>query len=332
LRLYHTFRIEKYWLFSFLLLFFKFNATAQTAPVTPGLPVDTVSKARPWKFGGTGTLNFNQVSLSNWATGGQSSVSGLSLVTMTINYKDTRSSWNNTYNFVYGLAKINKERLKKSDDQIDLTSKYGRNISKAWYYAAQLNFRSQFTRTLDKETDVLVSRFFAPAFILTSLGIDYKPRENFSVFLSAVTGKVTIVRDQALADAGAFGVQPARRDTAGAIIPGTGDRFRREFGGYMNARFRTPLMENITFQTQLDLFSNYNQNPRNIDVNWQNTISMKVNKLISASLFTHLIYDDDIMTEIDSDEDGVIDKKGPRIQFKETLGIGLTYKLPNRKK
>ncbi|RDC64645.1 DUF3078 domain-containing protein [Adhaeribacter pallidiroseus] len=324
--------MKKHWLLSCLLLFSFFKVTGQTAPVTVITPVDTVAKARPWKFGGTGTLNFNQVSLSNWATGGQSSVSGLGLVTTTINYKDARSSWNNTYNFVYGLAKINKERLKKSDDQIDLTSKYGRNISKAWYYAAQLNFRSQFTRTLDKETNVLVSRFLAPAFILTSLGIDYKPRENFSVFVSAVTGKVTIVRDQTLADAGAFGVQPARRDTAGAIIPGTGDRFRREFGGYLNARFRTPLMENITFLTQLDLFSNYNRNPRNIDVNWQNTINMKVNKLISVSLFTHLIYDDDIMTEVDSDEDGVVDKKGPRVQFKETLGIGLTYKLPNRKK
>ncbi|MDQ3292555.1 MAG: DUF3078 domain-containing protein, partial [Bacteroidota bacterium] len=202
--------------------------------------------------------------------------------------------------------------------------------SKAWYYAAQVNFRSQFTRTLDHETQVKISRFLAPAFILGSLGFDYKPRENFSVFLSAVTGKVTIVRDQSLADAGAFGVQPAKRDTAGAIIPGTGDKFRREFGGYLNARFRTPLMENITFQTQLDLFSNYIRNPKNIDVNWQNTINMKVNKLISVSLFTHIIYDDDIIIERDNNEDGVIDRRGPRLQFKETLGIGFTYKLPNR--
>ncbi|QNF31695.1 DUF3078 domain-containing protein [Adhaeribacter swui] len=324
--------MKKYWLLSFLLHYCFAKATAQTAPITVIAVADTATKAKPWKFNGTGTLNFNQVSLSNWATGGQSSVSGLSLITLTLNYKDERSSWNNTGNFTYGLSKLNKERLKKSDDQIDFTSKYGRNISKAWYYAAQLNFRSQFTPTLDRETKVLVSRFLAPAFILTSLGIDYKPRENFSVFLSAVTGKVTIVRDQTLADAGAFGVQAARRDTAGAIIPGTGDKFRREFGGYLNARFRTPIMENITFQTQLDLFSNYVRNPQNIDVNWQNTVNMKVNKLISVSVFTHLIYDDDILTEIDSDEDGVIDRKGPRIQFKETLGIGLTYKFPNRKK
>ncbi|QMU30167.1 DUF3078 domain-containing protein [Adhaeribacter radiodurans] len=323
--------MKKYWLLSCVLLKLVSKVAAQTVPVIV-LPADTTAKVNPWKFGGIGTLNFNQISLSNWATGGQSSVSGLGLVTITVNYKDDRSSWNNTNNFTYGLLKVTKDRLKKSDDQIDITSKYGRNLSKAWYYAAQVNFRSQFTRTLDKETNVLVSRFLAPAFILGSLGLDYKPRENFSVFLSAVTGKVTIVRDRRLADAGAFGVQPARRDTAGVIIPGTGDKFRREFGGYLNARFRTPLMQNITFQTQLDLFSNYVRNPQNIDVNWQNTINMKVNKLIDVSIFTHLIYDDDILTEVDSNEDGIIDKKGPRLQFKETLGIGLTYKLPKQKK
>ncbi|PSR56324.1 hypothetical protein AHMF7605_23915 [Adhaeribacter arboris] len=324
--------MKKYWLLSCVLLKLVGKVSAQITPLTLAPAADTVVKARPWKFGGIGTLNFNQISLSNWATGGQSSVSGLGLVTITVNYKDDRSSWSNTNNFTYGLLKVTKDRLKKSDDQIDITSKYGRNLSKAWYYAAQVNFRSQFTRTLDKEKNVLVSRFLAPAFILGSLGFDYKPRENFSVFLSAVTGKVTIVRDRSLADAGAFGVQPAKRDTAGVIIPGTGDKFRREFGGYLNARFRTPLMQNITFQTQLDLFSNYVRNPQNIDVNWQNTINMKVNKLIDVSIFTHLIYDDDILTEVDSNEDGVIDKKGPRLQFKETLGIGLTYKLPKQKK
>lgn len=301
---------------------------AQIAIVSP----DSTLPVKYWQSGATGTFNFNQVGLSNWSTGGTSSVSALSLISLYANYKRGDNSWTNTGNFMYGLVKPDQGRLRKSEDQIDVTSKYGRNVSKYWYYAAQVNFRSQFTKTLIPETQQLKSRFLAPAFMLGSLGFDYKPKDNFSLFLSPVTGKFTLVRDQQLADAGAFGVSPAKRDTAGLIIPGTGETLRQEVGAYLNARFQKPLMENIVLQTQLDLFSNFNHNPQNIDANWQTSITMKVNKLISVSIFTHLIYDDDINIKVDDNKDGIMEIKGPRIQFKETLGLGISYKMPTESK
>ncbi len=115
----------------------------------------------------------------------------------------------------------------------------------------------------------------------------------------------------------------------GFLVPGTGDKFREELEGYSNVRYRATLMENITLLTQLDLFFNYLDNPENVDVNWQNAVNLKVNKLISMSIFTHLIYDDELDTEFDNNKDGVIDEKGPRLQFKETLGIGISFKIPN---
>ena len=86
-------------------------------------------------------------------------------------------------------------------------------------------------------------------------------------------------------------------------------------------------MENIKFTTRLELYSSYNNNPSNIDVNWENRIDMKVNKFISVSIITELIYDDDINIAVDRDDDGVMDGSGPRVQFKETLGVGLSYKF-----
>jgi len=77
----------------------------------------------------------------------------------------------------------------------------------------------------------------------------------------------------------------------------------------------------------VDLFSNYLHNPQNIDVNWQVLINMKVNKFLSASITTHIIYDDDIMIPLDRNEDGITEGKGPRTQFKEVLGVGLSYKF-----
>ena len=84
-------------------------------------------------------------------------------------------------------------------------------------------------------------------------------------------------------------------------------------------------MENITFQTVLELFSNYLNNPQNIDVNWTTLTTFKVNKFISATLSTQLIYDDDIkVLRSAGDQKGTI---GPDIQFKQVLGVGFTYKF-----
>ncbi|TXK33836.1 DUF3078 domain-containing protein, partial [Pontibacter qinzhouensis] len=156
---------------------------------------------------------------------------------------------------------------------------------------------------------------------------DYKPSPRLSVFVSTLTGKFTIVMSQKLADLGYFGVRPAWRNEAGQLLPGTGERFRSEVGGFVNVRYSDKIFENISLRSRLDLFSNYLRNPQNVDVNWENLIDFKVNKFISASLFCHLVYDDDIMINVDRDGDGKIDGKGPRLQVKETLGIGFSYKF-----
>jgi hypothetical protein len=48
---------------------------------------------------------------------------------------------------------------------------------------------------------------------------------------------------------------------------------------------------------------------------------MKVNKFISATLSSQLIYDDAVMIK------DVSGKTGPRLQVKQVLGVGLSYKF-----
>lgn len=294
-------------------------------PLLAQSPADTIPLG--WRRGGAGTINFSQVSLHNWAAGGQSAISVLGIANVFWHHKAQNSSWTNNLDLAYGLLKTGQDRIRKSDDRFDLLTKYGRNASTDWYYTALLNFRSQLTPTYSEEGNRLISRFLSPAYLLASLGMDYKPNDVFSVFLSPVTGKFTFVKDQGLADQGAFGVDPARKDLAGELVPGTGRNFRRELGAYLNARYRKPIMDNITFQTKLDLFSNYLENPQNVDVNWENLIDLKVNRLISVSIFTHLVYDDDIDFLTEAATTGLPENKGPRVQFKETLGIGLAFKF-----
>lgn len=286
------------------------------------------SPASKWKKGGLISFTGNQVSLTNWAAGGQSSISGNVFFNLFANYKDEKQTWDNNLDLGYGLIKNNTQPFVKSDDRIELNSKYGRNINEKWYYSGLLNFRTQFAPGYNLPNDsVLISDFLAPAYIVLSLGFDYKPSENFTLMLSPLTSKTTIVNNQGLADAGAFGVEGAEFDLTTGQKLSNGRRIRYEIGSYLRFMYSKEVVENVNFQTKLDLFSNYLNNPQNIDVNWEVIVAMKINKYLTANLNTHLIYDDDIDIAVDTNDDGIADAMGPRVQFKEVFGLGLSFKF-----
>jgi hypothetical protein len=290
-----------------------FSQTTETEKQIKGQKADTING---WKKGGMINISTSQVSLTNWAAGGQSSVSLGSLLSLFANNKHEKSLWENYLDIGYGTLKQGKDAgWRKTDDKIDFTSKFGLNANEKLYYAALVNFKTQMTNGYNYPNDTTkISGFLAPGYLLGAIGLDYRPGENFTAFFAPLTLKMTFVNDDVLADAGAFGIDP-------------GDHVRSEFGGYLRVYLKKDLMENITFQTKLDLFSNYLHNPQNIDVSWESLLSMKVNKFISAILSTHLLYDDDIDIAIDNNDDGIVDEVGPRIQFKEVLAIGLSMKF-----
>lgn len=122
--------------------------------------------------------------------------------------------------------------------------------------------------------------------------------------------------DEKLSAIGAFGVDK-------------GKNIRQELGGYARMEFKKSNFEegffkNLTLLSKLDLFSNYLKNPQNVDVNWENLIGMKVNKFITVSLNTQLLYDADI--KIDYNGNTIEDDKA-RVQFKEIFGFGFMYKF-----
>ena len=238
-------------------------------------------------------------------------MSGAFLFGITANRLKGKHSWDNNFAFEYGMTKNNSESLRKSVDQIYLSSKYGYEIGKPWYLSALFDFKTQSAKGYSyPNTDNYISRFFAPAYMNFALGFDLKPNADFSLMFSPVSTKFTFVLDDYLASTGSFGVEP-------------GNRFRAEFGAYMKMTYvKKALVKNVDFQTRLDLFSNYLKKPQNIDVNWDVKFDMKVNEWLSANLGTTLKYDDDIKYK---DGNGI--EHGARIQFKQFLGVGLSVKF-----
>ena len=280
-----------------------------------------------WKTGGIVSINLTQISLTNWSAGGENSLSVNGILSLFANLKKGNSTWDNSLDLSYGLLQQGDADVRKTDDKIDFTSKYGQKAFKNWYYAGLVNFKSQMTAGYNYPDDSTeISTFLAPAYVLGAIGMDYKPSEVFTLFISPITMKMTIVNDQTLADAGAFGVESAEYDEVGNLTK-NGLTTRSEYGGYLRALFKKDIMKNVNLQTKLELFTNYTEEPTHVDVNWEVLIAMKVNKFISATISTQLLYDHDIDIAVDMDGDGIIDAAGPRTQFKEVLGIGLSYKF-----
>jgi len=277
-----------------------------------------------WNKGGNIGANFNQSTLSNWAAGGSSSISGGAYFIQFFDYRKDRSKWNTSVELGYGLIKESNVPQRKTDDKIVFTSSFGYQLSaedNKWFMTVLLDFRTQFNEGFSADApDVLISNFMAPAYLLGTIGIEWKPAEYFSMGIGPLSSKFTFVNNQELADQGAFGVDP-------------GKNTRVELGGTLAATFDKEIFENVQFKSNLLLFSNYMKNPDKIDVNWENSFNMKINNVLSANIFNQLIYDYDVKFDaLDETGQPILDPdnnpvKEDRIQFKNILGIGIGYKF-----
>ena len=271
-----------------------------------------------WSTGGNFGLQINQAAYSYWQAGGVNSFSSNSLFDAYANYSDARWTWSNRLTLGYGVS-FQDSLFTKTDDQILIESRVDRKLSERWGLSALLNFRSQFTAGFERpgqtEDSVKISDFLAPAYVVTGLGLTFRPEKaDFSLFLSPATGKFTVVNDDRLAAAGAFGVE-------------SGEKFRAEIGGYLNMLYKRPLMPNVRMEARLDLYSNYLNHPEWVDINSQILFFLKVNKYISANISFDFRYDRDI--KFDTNEDGTANAS--RMQFREILGIGFAYSFGEEK-
>ncbi|MCC6600187.1 MAG: DUF3078 domain-containing protein [Crocinitomicaceae bacterium] len=289
-----------------------------------------------WIVAGTLNINTTQTYLKNWAAGGNNSVNITGIINYTANYRKGKSAWDNVLNLAYGRNMISFDSPSiKTDDRIDFTSKYGRKASAYWFYTALLNFKTQFAAGYTSQPNGLpdynkgqISNFMAPAYGLIALGMDYKPNNSFSAFIAPLTYRSTLVMDQKLADAGQFGVDPAKYDALGFKLS-DGKKIRNEFGGYIRVNYTKDLMENVKFTTKLELFSNYLDRPQNVDINWENLLALKVNKFLNITITTQMIYDNDIIivkSPEKVDELGNVTRAniGPGLQFREVAALGFT--------
>lgn len=74
-----------------------------------------------WKSGGTINLSGQQVSLTNWAAGGQSAISANGILSIFVNYSKNKIVWSNNLDLAYGVIKQSSQRKWwKNDDRLQI--------------------------------------------------------------------------------------------------------------------------------------------------------------------------------------------------------------------
>ncbi len=290
---------------------------------------DTLAPVKNWKLKAIYGINGSQTSFVNWNAGGRNNVAILGFIDATANYKKGTFKWDNDAHLALGAVNFTgkdvpaNERFQKTDDRVELNTNMGYRLKEHYYLSLLGNFRTQMLDGFAyPEIDIPASRFMAPGYATLALGIDYTPSDNLTLFVSPLAAKMTFVKSDFLANAGAFGVDPAVYDDLGVLVT-AGKQFRGEFGAYLQMKYNRKLAENIDFRMGLQMFSNYVENPQNIDVNAETLFSFKINSWLSSSLQWNLIYDDDIDI---TDRDGNV---GPRTQFKSVFGLGIAFSVQN---
>ncbi len=293
--------------------------------------IDILSKRL--SFNGAYGLSINQLALSNWAAGGESSWAGRAFTNFSLIYHIRTFEQKLTGNFAFGIARFADRRIEKQDDKIDLTYALTFDSKTQWNLSMVATFNTQFANGYKYPNDsTIISGFFAPAYLTVSAGYSYKSKdERFQIFMSPMAGKVTFVMNQELADKGSFGVKKGYYDQDSIWIPG--EHIAPALGINVITNYKQPIGKNITYTTLLNVFYNYAEHRDDdrlrLDVNWENNFNFSITKYLSTILFVHLKYDHNTTFPVYETIEGVetVVDNVPKLQFKESLGIAFIHKF-----
>ena len=293
--------------------------------------IDILSKRL--SFNGAYGLSINQLALSNWAAGGESSWAGRAFTNFSLIYHIRTFEQKLTGNFAFGIARFADRRIEKQDDKIDLTYALTFDSKTQWNLSMVATFNTQFANGYKYPNDsTIISGFFAPAYLTVSAGYSYKSKdERFQIFMSPMAGKVTFVMNQELADKGSFGVKKGYYDQDSIWVPG--EHIAPALGINVITNYKQPIGKNITYTTLLNVFYNYAEHRDDdrlrLDVNWENNFNFSITKYLSTILFVHLKYDHNTTFPVYETIEGVetVVDNVPKLQFKESLGIAFIHKF-----
>ena len=257
-----------------------------------------------WTKGGNASLMFSQVAFNHdWTGGGTNNVAASLAVSYAFNYKKDKWAWDNNVFVDYGITKLEGDDYsRKTTDRFEVNSVLGYQLNNPqWYYSFFLNFKTQMTDGYKYQSTgrTLINQMLSPGYLQFGPGMLWKKSDNLKVNLAPATSKITTAKSRWTETGPFYGVEQ-------------GKNIRYELGFYLNGYAKFTVMDNVSFENILSLYSNYLDKPQNVDLDYTANIVMTINKYLSANFTFQAIYDDDA---------------AKAFQIREVLGLGVNYKF-----
>lgn len=287
---------------NFIFLCTALIASTFSAQETPAVESDTV---KHWSVQGQNTLMLNQAAFSNWVGGGANNIGWIAGTNYNMTYEKDKDLWENIVILGYGQNNTKGTGNRKTQDVINLSTNYGRKISKNWYVSTGASLQTQFAPGYEDGNNpdaAKLSNFMAPGYVNLGAGFTYRPNDNFTMTLRPANARWTFVLDEDLQYAGNYGLK------------NDGDSSLFQFGFLGTALWKVKLMENVTLVNSASVFSNYLDHPERLVLSYGGVLNLKINKYVSSVITLDLLYDHNQIQ---------------KTQVKQTLGVGFAYNIDN---
>jgi hypothetical protein len=252
-----------------------------------------------WKHSVVGGLTVGQVSFTDWAQGGENSLSYGVLVGGKSEQDQELTNWSNTYKFAFGQTRLSSLGTRKSDDEISLETLFRYKLEPKLGLYASATLLTQFANGYTYATNgtsTAISSFFDPAYLTQSIGVIYTPIPEINTRIGpALREIVTSTYFQYADDPKTAEIEKVR--VQGGVESVTGVRWE--------------LMENVLFTSRLAIFMPFKTMDRMVVRN-DNGLAVKLGKAVTMMLSGQIWIDPDV---------------SPRTQFKESIALGFSYNL-----
>jgi len=265
-----------------------------------------------WSKAGNIALLFSQASFNDeWTGGGTSNIAANLTGSYDMNYRQGKLTWDNRIMADYGVTKLKDQKFsRKTNDRLELNSLVGRQTSDTsnWFYSYFLNFKTQLTSgyafgedTNGEETRTEATKFLSPGYLQTGPGMLWKKSDDFKINIAPATARLIFVSDE-------FTKELEEGEQFFGVDANETTRF--EFGASLGGYYKKEVVKNVTVENILNLYSNYLEDPQNVDIDYTLNLIMTVNKFITANAAFQAVYDDNAVQAT---------------QIREAIGIGVTY-------
>ena len=272
------------------------------------------TRPTPWKTGARIDFSLSQYAFSHAARGGINKAIFLITSKGSANYKKGKVTWNNSYDYRYGILKMEGMRMYKNSEALIISNSFHHRAYKNYHYSVTSRFDSQFFPGFRNATDTIpLSKFLAPAIYSVGVGMTYKPSKELTITGDPLSGKLTFVADTASIQQQKHGIPEDQW-------------MKMEVGTKVNIIYKKVLWKNVDITSNLGVFRSYVDNPMP-DIDWRTDVNLKVFKYLITKFYLRLKYDDDVILPDYKYIDGVRTKvgSGKFIQVNQYFGISFVF-------